>query len=206
MKGVKNGITQGLRASLFACFAALCLPVVSLAQSLEGRVPFSPSDTKLALKTNLLADIAWLPNIGFELPLGEKWSIQGTYYHIWYDYDPSHYYWRMYGGDIEGRYWLKEAMLGHHIGLYGQLFTYDFELGGRGMQGKRPQFGIGVSYGWSFPVHKDFTLDFSVGLGYATGLYEDYIPCDDCYLWQNTKRLNYFGPTKAAISLVYHIR
>ena len=146
-----------------------------------------------------------LPNIGIEVPFANKWSIQAAYYGVWLSQDKRHYYWRMYGGDLEARFWLKEALLGHRFGLYAQLFTYDFEFGARGMMGKRPQYGVGLSYGYAMPVADRFTLEFSLGLGYAGGLYEQYVPCDDCYLWEATKRLDYIGPTKAAISLVYHI-
>ena len=189
--------------------AILCRPGLSEAQE-SGYPYFYPKEHftagRLALKTNLLGDVALLPNIGIEVPLGDHWSVQGSYFGVWMDNDPRHEYWRMYGGDLEGRYWLGEALLGHHFGLYAQVMTYDFEFGGRGMQGRKPHFGIGASYGWSYPVADRFTLDFNVGVGFVTGLYEEYVPCDGCYLWQNTKRLNYFGPTKAAISLVYHFK
>ena len=164
------------------------------------------TQSTVALKTNLLGELALLPNIGIEVPLGDKWSLQGTYFHIWLSHDPSHKYWRVQGGDLEGRYWLKEALLGHHFGIYAQLFTYDFELGRDGVLGRKPHVGAGFSYGWAYPVANRWSLDFSIGVGYLTGEYETYTPCNGCYLWQHTKRLQYFGPTKAAISLVYHIQ
>ncbi len=202
------------RKTKMIIWLAICLCAVFgervLAQDAGTYFPISPkknfTESKVAIKTNLLGDMAWLPNIGLEIPLAEKWSLQGTYYHIWLADDPAHEYWRIYGGDIEGRYWLREALLGHHFGLYAQVFTYDFEFGGDGMQGRKPQFGAGLSYGWSYPVADRLSVDFSFGVGFVTGEYDAYTPCDGCYLRQHTKRLRYFGPTKAAISLVYHIK
>ena len=48
-------------------------------------------------------------------------------------------------------------------------------------------------------------LDFTLGVGYLFGEYQEYIPQDDCYVWQATKYRNWIGPTKAEISLVWLI-
>jgi len=46
-------------------------------------------------------------------------------------------------------------------------------------------------------------LDFTIGMGYLTGEYHEYLPMDDCYVWQATKNRRWFGPTKAEVSLVW---
>ena len=35
------------------------------------------------------------------------------------------------------------------------------------------------------------------------GEYKEYIPIDECYVWQVTKRRRWFGPTKLEVSLVW---
>lgn len=56
--------------------------------------------------------------------------------YAWWKSDRHHNYWRLYGGDLEVRRWFgrkasEKPLAGHHIGLYGRIFTYDFETGGR---------------------------------------------------------------------------
>lgn len=56
--------------------------------------------------------------------------------YAWWNSKKRHNYWRLYGGELEirkyfGRRAAEKPLTGHHLGLYGQLFTYDFELGVR---------------------------------------------------------------------------
>lgn len=46
-------------------------------------------------------------------------------------------------------------------------------------------------------------IDFSTGLGYLGGEYQEYLPKDGHYVWQATKQRRWFGPTKAEVSLVW---
>ena len=108
------------------------------------------------------------------------------------------------------RYWWgkrahEKPLTGHHIGLYGQMITYDFELGGRGVLADRWSWAAGLEYGYSLPVAKRLNLDFTIGMGYHWGEFKEYLPIDGHYVWQATKNRNYWGPTKAEISLVWLI-
>lgn len=130
--------------------------------------------------------------------------------YAWWKSDRKHNYWRAYGGDFEIRRWLSKEpdtkpLSGHHIGVYAQMLTYDFELGGRGYLGDKWTYGGGVSYGYSLPLSSRLNLDFTLGLGYLGGIYKEYLPIDDHYVWQKTRKMNWFGPTKAEISLVWLI-
>ena len=66
-------------------------------------------------------------------------------------------------------------------------------------------FGGGVAYGYAMPIARRLNLDFSIGLGYFRGDFKEYQPIDEHYVWQRTKRRNWIGPTKAEITLVWHI-
>lgn len=66
-------------------------------------------------------------------------------------------------------------------------------------------WGVGVEYGYSLPIHRRLNLDFTLGLGYLTGEFWEYKPIDQCYVWQATKRLHWWGPTKLEVSLVWLI-
>lgn len=163
----------------------------------------------LVLKTNMLYDVAAIPNIGLEIALGRNWSVEADWMYAWWSHDIGHRYWRVYGGEVGVRRWFggkdRRVLTGHHVGIYGQMLTYDFEFGGKGRQGGRWTWGGGVAYGYSLPVGRRLNIDFTIGFGYAGGEYKKYHPDAGCYVWDSTHRLNWFGPTKAEVSLVWYI-
>lgn len=161
----------------------------------------------MSLKTNLLYDVALVPNVGAEFYVGRGWSLGGSWMYAWWNSDRRHRYWRIYGGELAlrkyfGRRALEKPLTGHHLGLYGQMVTYDFETGGRGYQSKL-SYGGGIEYGYSLPVCRRLNLDFSVGVGYLGGEYKVYDPEDGHYVWKETRQRHWFGPTKAEIMLVW---
>lgn len=175
---------------------------------LQPAVKIQPKPFYMALKTNALYDLLAIPNIGVEFYLGKNWSAAANWHYAWWKTDRKHWYWRTYGGDVALRKWFgskanEKPLTGHHIGVYGQILTYDFETGGRGYLGDRWSYAAGVEYGYSLPIKKRFNIDFTLGVGYLGGEYKEYLPMDDCYVWQATKDRKWFGPTKAEISFVW---
>lgn len=167
-----------------------------------GRTPFF-----MAAKTNLLYDAALVPNIGLEFYLGKGWSIGGDWLYAWWSKDSRHRYWRLYGGELEVRKYFggkaeEKPLQGHHLGVYAQGLTYDFETGGKGNLSDF-SYGVGIEYGYSLPVAKRLNLDFGIGIGYSGGKYKTYVPEDGCYVYRKTSRRRWFGPTRAEISLVW---
>ncbi len=188
-------------------------PIRQTPTVIETRKPFY-----MAVKTNMLEDLLLVPNIGMEFYLGKGITIGGNWKYAWWHSDRKHNYWRIYGGDINvrkyfGRKAEEKPLQGHHIGVYGQIVTYDFELGGKGIMGGVPggtlfdkfNYGGGIEYGYSHPIAKRLNLDFTIGLGYFGGQYREYESIDDCYVWKATKHRHYWGPTKAEVSLVWLI-
>ena len=164
----------------------------------------------MAIKSNMLYDAAMTPNAAIEFYLGAGFSLTANWQYAWWKRDKSAFYWRTYGGDVEARYWFgklanEKPLTGHHVGLYGQMITYDFEFGGSGILAPRWSWAIGASYGYSLPIHRVLNIDFSAGVGYHTGIYHEYIPIDGEYIWQATKRRRWIGPTKFEVSLVWLI-
>lgn len=169
-----------------------------------------------ALKTNLLYDAALVPNVGAEFYWGKNWSVGANLMYAWWKNGASNKFWRIYGGDIYARKWFgqkaeENPFAGHHAGVYAQMLTYDFCLGDKGYMGGQPggniwdklSFAVGVEYGYSLPIASRLNLDFTIGIGYLQGVYQEYIPEDDCYVWQATKNRKWWGPTKAEVSLVW---
>ena len=172
----------------------------------------------MGLKTNMLYDLATIPNLGAEFYLGKKLSLAANWGYAWWGGPRKDIYWRYYGGDLALRWWFGKAsrvkpLQGHHLGLYGQIFTFDVEFGKNGMMGGTPgknmwsmdamQKAVGLEYGYSVPVAYRLNIDFTIGLGYYQGIVHEYKPVDGHYVWQGTIRRRYMGPTKAEISLVW---
>ena len=158
------------------------------------------------LKTNALYDLALVPNIGVEIYAGKQWSVAANWMYAWWN--SSNRYWRIYGGDVEARRWFgkkaeEKPLQGHHVGAYAQLFTYDMTFNGRGYLGDKWSYAVGLSYGYSLPIASQFNLDFNIGLGYMGGKYKEYKRIEGHSVWQVTKNRNWFGPTKAEVSLVW---
>jgi len=181
-------------------------------------VPCPEKPFYMGVRTNMLYDLLAVPNIGVEFYLGKGWSVAADWMYGWWKTDRSHWYWRAYGGDIVVRKWFGHAaedkpLTGHHLGVYGQIFTYDIETGGRGYMGGKPggtlwdrmNYTVGVEYGYSLPITRRLNIDFTIGVGYWGGTYHEYKPMDGCYVWQSTKQRHWFGPTKAEVSLVWLI-
>ena len=172
----------------------------------------------MAIKSNMLYDAALTPNIGVEFYLGSNFSLYGEWMYSWWDSDHNHIYWRNYGGDLGVRWWFgrkakEKPLTGHHIGLYGGVVTFDYEMGDTGYMGGMPGgtlldrclVNAGFEYGYSLPVAKRINIDFSIGLGCLAGRYIKYFPFDNDYFKEKEYKMRFFGPTKAEISLVWLI-
>lgn len=167
----------------------------------------APRPLYLAAKTNLLYDAALVPNVGLELSLGKGWSVGGNWMYAHWSNDARHRYWQIYGGELEVRKYFgslaaEKPLQGHHVGLYAQAVTYDFETGGKGYLSDFA-YGVGLEYGYSLPVAKRLNIDFGIGFGYSGGNYKSYYPDAGCYVYIETKRRRWVGPTRAEVSLVW---
>lgn len=163
----------------------------------------------LSVRSNTLADIAMVPNLGLEAFIGEHWSWELSGYGAWWSKPKANFCWRLKGLESEVKYWLgerKQGGDGHHVGLYGQLFDYDFQMGGRGALGDRTHFGLGVAYGYAWGLSKQWTLEGIIGIGYLHGTFKQYgKQTNGCFPWVSTKQLDFVGPTKLSLSIVYRL-
>ena len=176
----------------------------------------APSPFYMSLRTNMLYDLGLVPNIGADFYLGKNFSLSAFWTYAWWKTDRKHWYWRTYGGDITLRRWVgsaakKKPLTGHHIGLYLQASTFDFEVGGKGYMGGEPggslwdklNWSAGVEYGFSLPIAKRLNIDFTIAVGYTDCTYHIYRPEDDCYVKESTKHLRAILPAKAEVSIVW---
>lgn len=188
----------------------LRLPKPIIPKILEDTAAF-----RFAIKTNLLEDAIALPNLGVEFALGKRFSLSASWMHGWWPNADIPLWMRAYGGELNFRYWFGSNVdfKGHHIGIYGQAFLYDFCRGKNGVMSGPPggtmlddtNYAAGIEYGYSILLHPHLTLDFVLGVGYMGGLYHNYVKMDDCKVWQLTGQRHWIGPTKAEITLRYEI-
>jgi hypothetical protein len=96
---------------------------------------------------------------------------------------------------------------GHHVVVYGAVYRYDFYFDNKGDQADL-NWGGGLSYGYALGLSSHFSLDFSLAVGYVGGKYRTYEHIDDEYqhdVWTADKVRRYVGPTKAEVSLIWHL-
>ena len=111
----------------------------------------------------------------------------------------------------ELRYWLCEKFNGHFLGLHGHYAKYN--VGGMSflsdnMERHRYQghlWGGGISYGYQWLLGNRWSMEAVLGVGYARLDHSKY-PCATCGTIQKSEKKNYFGPTKAAVSIIYIIK
>lgn len=169
---------------------------------------------KVALKTNLLYDALLTPDLGIEAKVAPQWTVELTgNINFWKINDRR---WKQWSLQPEARYWFCQAFSGHFLGAhliggqynFGNLpFGFKFlgtdfsKLRDSRMQGWMG--GAGVAYGYSWILDRHWNIEAEIGLGWIYTRYDRY-PCAVC----GTKieadvPHNYFGPTKAALNLVY---
>ena len=114
----------------------------------------------------------------------------------------------------EGRYrWgsRPQPLGGPFAGVYAAVGSYDIRLFPRGPEPlgvlSRWGYSVGLTAGYSHPLSRRLSLEFSLGAGYLGGRYDKYNHSlyTDRYIRRSSHRRTYVGPTKAAVSLVWLI-
>jgi len=168
---------------------------------------------RMSVRTNLLYDLALVPNVGFDFRLFNNISLSTSWNYANWQNKPRNIIYKVYGGDVSIRYWFgwdrqRHPMTSHHIGPYGQMAVFDFAFGKNRFSAPQWLWAAGVEYGYSIPVKKGkATVDFTVGIGYSQGYYdfwhlETNSAGEGCYTWDEKHHYQYIGPTKAEISLI----
>lgn len=175
-------------------------------QTEEPQIPL------LAIRTNLLLPAL---NAGVEVPLGNSWSVSADYYWPWFWPSKSNRNClEMLAWSLEGRYWFgrdrkpQDRLRGHSVGLYAAGGYYDFERNYKGIQGEFVSTGLDYTYSMGIGRKQRLNLELSLAFGYIHSRNKTYsVPWDGGALYPDdgTMMFDYFGPTKAAVSLVIPI-
>ena len=186
----------------------------TFAQVEETRISFqyhTDNNSSVALKSNLLYDAVLVPNLGVEVKVYDNWTVYGDLMYAGWNIKPVHFYWNLYGLQFGTRRYFgqmasQRSMTGHHLGVYCQALAYDLQAGNLGQQTPVINMGTGIEYGYSLPISPSLNLDVEIGVGYLTGKYHEYVVDDEHYTWRGIVQRQWFGPTKASVSLVWLLK
>ncbi len=177
---------------------------------------------EVALKTNLLYDATTTPNLGIEVGVGKKNTLQ-----LFYGLNP----WK-FNSDTHGqrfakhwllmpeyRWWTCTKFNGHFIGAHlmgGEFnaasvslpipgFFFAGENIPKAVKDTRFQgafAGVGVTYGYQWILSRHWNVEAEVGVGYNHVWYDQY-PCYECGAKIKSGQSNYAGLTKLGLSILY---
>lgn len=174
-------------------------------EEIAGDTLVQPPWHRLTIKTNLLYDAILMPSLEVEYRIDDRWSVAVEGSVAWWKRDRRHKYYQIATILPEGRYWFgtKKPWHGHYVGVFAGGSWYDLENGERGYKGEF--FTTGVSYGYMFPIGRSLSIEAGLGVGFLYTTYEEYLPIDGHYVYQQTSRTNWFGPVKVKLALVWRL-
>jgi len=164
-----------------------------------------------ALKTNLLHDLTTSLNLGVELKIIRKITLDMPFtLNPWTYNRAENTKSKFFLAQPELRFWSCEAFNGHFFGIHGHYAYYNVghlpfppfpeTMNLHRFEGKL--LGAGVTYGYHWLVSPRWSIDAEIGAGYAR-LWYDKFPCYACAKLIAHEQRNYFGVTRAGISLLY---
>lgn len=167
----------------------------------------------VGLKTNLLYDATATANLGVEVKLAPRWTLDlSGNYNGW---TINEHKWKHWLAQPEARYWFCDAFAKHFLGFH--VFGGEYNVGNikNGVSFLGTDFsklsdyryqgwgvGAGIAYGYAFALGHHWNLELELGVGYAYLNY-DRFACKGCGKKVGSGDHHYVGPTKAAVNLVY---
>lgn len=174
---------------------------------------FNQVSAQLAVKTNFLYDATTTPNLGLELGIGKKHSMQLFYgLNPWeFDGDNGGKYFKHWMLSPEFRYWFCHRFQGSFLGIHalgGEFNAANVKLPfGMYKELRDHRFegwyaGGGITYGYQWVLSRHWNFEASVGVGAIYAEYKKF-ECGECGRQTGKDNTVYVGPTKAALSLLY---
>lgn len=167
-----------------------------------------------AVKSNLLYDATTTMNLGVEVALAEKWTLDlsGNWNPFQFSDNKK---WKHWMAQPEVRYWTCRKFGGHFLATHllgGQynVGNIDFlpkflgsdltQLKDHRYEGWYAGAGVGYGYAWMLGKHWNLEAELCVGLAYTE--YEKYF-CPKCGEKIGSDDHIYYGITKLGLNLVY---
>lgn len=191
-----------------------CGVIVPITLSLTAAA--QPADTLVrkpivGISTNALSDLAITPNVALEFPIGKHWSLYTEYTFPWWVSQANNRAWQIQKWDLGGRYWFgrnrtaAQALSGHFLGIDLAAGYYDISPKHYGWQGEAVAASLEYGYAWRLGKGLHWRLSVYVGGGWMYSQYRFYTgSADDKHLlYDHSGILNWYGPTKAGVSIQY---
>lgn len=167
------------------------------------------SAQKTAIKTNLLYDATTTVNLGMEFKIGEKTTLDiPVNVNLWSFHNNDKL--KHYLVQPEFRWWACEPFTGHFWGVHAHAGF--FNVGGvsplniiKDYRHEGWLAGAGASYGYNFIIGGRWSVETTIGAGYAYIDYERY-RCGNCGAKLKDDKRHYFGLTKLGVTLVFLIK
>lgn len=168
---------------------------------------------KIAVKTNLLYGATTTPNLQLEFRLNKKSTLEIGGGINWFEYSDNKKFKNLLV-QPEYRYWFCEAFNGHFLGIHAH--GAEFNVGhldvpvGRldTFKDRRYEgylYGAGVSWGYQWILSPRWNFEVNLGGGYAHIDYTEFC-WRECGQELSSGKHNYWGVTRAGISIVYIIK
>ena len=163
--------------------------------------PVRPS-YRWAVKTNVAYLAATVANLGVEYSFGDRYSVDLPV--IYSPYTVARDYRLCFlAVQPEFRYWLKKPE-GHFFGVHLHIGAFNIAVDDRNRyQSPDGFYGAGLSYGYMLPFARHWAAEFTIGAGYVRTKYDVYYNIPNGARFEKGVPYNYWGLTKAGISLVY---
>lgn len=189
-----------MKKGIFVLFACWCVSIIGYSQS-------------IVLKNNVLYDLTTTPNLALEIGLGKKTTLDlyGGLNPFQFNDNKKFKHWLF---QPELRFWTCERFVGTFWGIHTHAGQYN--VGGidlpfnvfSSLKDYRYSgyfYGAGLSFGHQWVLSKDWNLEASLGGGFTRFEYDKF-KCQKCGQKEKTSTQNYWGVTKATLSLIYVIQ
>ena len=156
-----------------------------------------------AIKSNALYLAAGVTNVGGEYAFHPHWSVDLPL--VWSPYTLARTYrMRFLYIQPEARYWLDRPMKGHFFGVHLHAGVFNVSLDDKNRyQSEKGFHGGGISYGYAMPLSRRWSMEFTVGVGYAFTKYCTYYNVHNGIRYEKDIPYNYWGITKLGLNFVY---
>lgn len=165
----------------------------------------------VAVKHNFVGDAFLSPNLGLEIGLGGKTTLD--LYGAYNPFGSKGDRFKHWLAQPELRYWMCDRFNGTFWGIH--AIAGQFSVAGGNwplplstFEAHRYEgnfYGGGISVGHQWILSNRWSLEGTIGVGYVHFDYDRY-KCTNCSPKEKSGHYNYFGPTKAAVSLIYIIK
>lgn len=181
---------------------AASLPIDTVRPDSVVTLPVKDYD-RWSIKSNALYMAAGVTNVGGEYAFHPHWSVDFPLVYSPYTLART-YRMRFLYIQPEARYWLDRPMKGHFFGVHIHAGVFNVSLDNKNRyQSEKGFHGAGISYGYAMPLSRRWSMEFTIGVGYAFTKYCTYYNVPNGIRYEKDVPYNYWGVTKLGLNFVY---